>query len=137
MQRFAGLNSIEGWNLTFQLSWFKNLLKKWKKWLTRWRCIAIINFALLVHTIEQSYRFYSRIQCTEKYSRGWRGAPAKGVGRVTGARVQIPLSPFNLNQKSGTTEVWRLLLILKKVKNHVKRKLKNFKKVLDFLKNTW
>ncbi len=30
----------------------------------------------------------------EKYSRGRRGAPAKGVGRVTGARVQIPLSPF-------------------------------------------
>ena len=31
---------------------------------------------------------------------------------MTGARVQIPLSPFNLNQKSGMTEVWRLLLIL-------------------------
>ena len=30
----------------------------------------------------------------ETYSRGWRGAPAKGVGRETGARVQIPLSPF-------------------------------------------
>ena len=30
----------------------------------------------------------------EKYSRGWRGAPAKGVGRETGARVQIPLSPL-------------------------------------------
>ncbi len=30
----------------------------------------------------------------EKYSRGRRGAPAKGVGRVTGARVQIPLSPL-------------------------------------------
>ena len=30
----------------------------------------------------------------EKYSRGRRGAPAKGVGRATGARVQIPLSPF-------------------------------------------
>ena len=29
----------------------------------------------------------------EKYSRGWRGAPAKGVGRETGARVQIPPSP--------------------------------------------
>ena len=29
----------------------------------------------------------------EWYSRGWRGAPAKGVGRVTGARVQIPLTP--------------------------------------------
>jgi hypothetical protein len=31
----------------------------------------------------------------EKYSSGRRGAPAKGVGRVTGARVQIPLSPPN------------------------------------------
>ena len=31
----------------------------------------------------------------EQYSRGWRGAPAKGVGRVTGARVQIsPAPPF-------------------------------------------
>src|SRR5699024_11906476 len=30
----------------------------------------------------------------EKYSRGRRGAPAKGIGRVTGARVQIPPSPF-------------------------------------------
>ena len=29
----------------------------------------------------------------ENYSSGWRGAPAKGVGRVTGARVQIPDSP--------------------------------------------
>ena len=32
---------------------------------------------------------------SEKYSRGRRGAPAKGVGRATGARVQIPPSPFN------------------------------------------
>ena len=29
----------------------------------------------------------------ETYSRGWRGAPAKGVDRATGARVQIPLTP--------------------------------------------
>ena len=29
----------------------------------------------------------------EKYSRGRRGAPAKGVGRGTAARVRIPLSP--------------------------------------------
>ena len=29
----------------------------------------------------------------EQYSRGWRGAPAKGVGRATGARVQIPPAP--------------------------------------------
>ena len=35
----------------------------------------------------------------EQYSRGWRGAPAKGVGRATGARVQIPLSPFTTNRK--------------------------------------
>ena len=34
------------------------------------------------------------VQAKEKYSRGRRGAPAKGVGRETGARVQIPLSPL-------------------------------------------
>ena len=33
----------------------------------------------------------------EKYSRGRRGAPAKGVGRATGARVQIPPSPQTKN----------------------------------------
>ena len=44
---------------------------------------------------------------SEKYSRGRRGAPAKGVGRATGARVQIPLSPLDI------------------------RKIKTFKKVLD------
>ena len=44
---------------------------------------------------------------SEKYSRGRRGAPAKGVGRATGARVQIPLSPFckfqsfEKNKKTG------------------------------------
>ena len=30
----------------------------------------------------------------EKYSSGWRGAPAKGIDRLRGARVQIPPSPF-------------------------------------------
>ena len=39
----------------------------------------------------------------EKYSRGWRGAPAKGVGRVTGARVQIPLSPLGQWELSETS----------------------------------
>ena len=34
----------------------------------------------------------------EKYSSGWRGAPAKGVGRLRGARVQIPPSPFGRNR---------------------------------------
>ena len=38
----------------------------------------------------------------EKYSRGRRGAPAKGVGRVTGAKVQILSSPPKmLNAQSG------------------------------------
>ena len=49
---------------------------------------------------------------SEKYSRGRRGAPAKGVGRATGARVQIPLSP------------------LFKEKNKIKSS-KNFKKIVD------
>ena len=39
------------------------------------------------------------IQAMEKYSRGRRGAPAKGVGRATGARVQIPLSPLALKKE--------------------------------------
>ena len=34
------------------------------------------------------------VRSSEKYSRGRRGAPAKGIGRVTGARVRIPLSPL-------------------------------------------
>ena len=51
----------------------------------------------------------------EKYSRGRRGAPAKGVGRATGARVRIPLSPFCLKI---TFE-------------------KNFKKVIDKQEDIW
>ena len=34
----------------------------------------------------------------EMYSSGRRGAPAKGVGRVTGARVQISPSPPIVNK---------------------------------------
>ena len=37
-----------------------------------------------------------RFGLMEKYSSGRRGAPAKGVGRETGARVQIPPSPLLL-----------------------------------------
>ena len=36
---------------------------------------------------------------SEKYSRGRRGAPAKGIGRLRGARVQIPPSPFHRLKK--------------------------------------
>ena len=39
--------------------------------------------------------FSALTNAQEKYSRGRRGAPAKGVGRATGARVQIPLTPFS------------------------------------------
>ncbi len=35
----------------------------------------------------------------EKYSSGRRGAPAKGIGRETGARVQIPPSPLFFSRK--------------------------------------
>ena len=52
----------------------------------------------------------------EKYSRGRRGAPAKGVGRATGARVQIPPSPFLvknlkklLTRKTGYDKMSELL----------------------------
>ncbi len=54
---------------------------------------------------------------TEKYSSGRRGAPAKGVGRATGARVQIPLSPlpfptagttvFTKKMKKQLTKLWK------------------------------
>ena len=37
----------------------------------------------------------SRNLAMEKYPSGRRGSPAKGVGRVTGARVQLPPSPPN------------------------------------------
>ena len=45
---------------------------------------------------------------SEKYSRGRRGAPAKGIGRVTGARVRIPLSPFQIFKNE-------IVIFLKKV----------------------
>ena len=46
----------------------------------------------------------------EKYSRGRRGAPAKGVGRETAARVQIPPSPPRETQLNpmGTTEFFNI-----------------------------
>ena len=44
----------------------------------------------------------------QKYSRGRRGAPAKGVGRATGARVQIPPSAFrSLGFEKKTEKVFK------------------------------
>ena len=48
-------------------------------------------------------KHHKDIMNSEKYSRGRRGAPAKGVGRATGARVQIPLSPLG---RIKLTTIW-------------------------------
>ena len=56
------------------------------------KSFSIINYALDTAPISKTN--------SEKYSRGRRGAPAKGVGRETGARVQIPLSPFLFLKKA-------------------------------------
>ena len=84
---------------------------KLKKPLTFVKSSSIITFALQ----ESNVNIISKNN-SEKYSRGRRGAPAKGVGRATGARVQIPLSPLEI-----------LLFIIKK---EFQKKLK---KVVDKL----
>ena len=65
--------------------------KKIKKQLT-------FNCELLI--MNKRHRDVSKISeellIQEKYSSGWRGAPAKGVDRLRGARVQIPPSPFTI-----------------------------------------
>ena len=46
------------------------------------------------HSLRQSFHTIELITSTRRNTQaGRRGAPAKGVGRVTVARVQIPLSP--------------------------------------------
>ena len=42
---------------------------------------------------KQNNNLYRNLSDTEQYSSGWRGAPAKGIGRETGARVQISPAP--------------------------------------------
>ena len=64
---------------------------------------------------------------SEKYSRGRRGAPAKGVGRATGARVQIPLSPL--------VNVW--FLLLDNILSKINKSLKKIKKLVDIYRNMW
>ena len=59
---------------------------------------------------------------SEKYSRGRRGAPAKGVGRATGARVQIPLSPlFQIRHFSCKKQLENFKKNLKKLLTNKKR----------------
>ena len=67
------------------------------------------------------------IMNSEKYSRGRRGAPAKGVGRATGARVRIPLSPFCLKITFEKTS--KKLLTSKKIYDNISELLfERFKK---------
>ena len=58
------------------------------------------------------------VRNVEKYSRGRRGAPAKGVGRATGARVQIPLSPLS-------SIVSAIIFLRKNVKKYLTRRGKS------------
>ena len=56
----------------------------------------------------------------EKYSRGRRGAPAKGVGRETVARVQIPPSPPSDNNPNTYVRVVLFLLNIINTKQKIK-----------------
>ena len=51
----------------------------------------------------------------QKYSSGRRGAPAKGIGRVTGARVQIPPSAFDIYTTELRKAIWSLEIRFKKL----------------------
>ena len=90
----------------------------------------------------------------EKYSSGWRGAPAKGVDRSRGARVQIPPSPYfflNKQKKKKIQKVeknWKKLLTTAKNSDKIntrwvsyertsKKLLKKVKKVLDKQNKAW
>ena len=57
-------------------------------------------------------KHHKEIMNSEKYSRGRRGAPAKGVGRATGARVQIPLSPFLFLKKLEKIKTKKCLTLM-------------------------
>ena len=62
--------------------------------MTKDRSFVILGFVSARRSETENHIAEGEVQFLEKYSRGRRGAPAKGVGRATGARVQIPLSPL-------------------------------------------
>ena len=77
----------------------------------------------------------------EKYSRGRRGAPAKGIGRVTGARVQIPPSPLYFLKINCLFFCWNVLT-MKKIRDIISKLSrlsdnKENKKVVDKHKTAW
>ena len=70
------------------------------------------DFSQLAKYFWQTARYVlslSHLTDTEKYPRGRRGSPAKGVVRETVARVQIPLSPPSLTSTNHRV-CWGLLL---------------------------
>ena len=64
----------------------------------------------------------------EKYSRGLRGAPAKGVCRESGARVQIPLSPLKEMKWTDQKLSIGFVSFFCPLKSHAAKLLKNFLK---------
>ena len=70
----------------------KKCKEKIKNRVDKWKCFMYNGLCAWQQICWKCY--HMETMNSEKYSRGRRGAPAKGVGRVTGARVQIPLSPL-------------------------------------------
>ena len=68
-------------------------MKKIKK--SNWQKYINGDIIHIAHA-EQKIELFNMIQAMEKYSSGWRGAPAKGVDGSRRARVQIPLSPLTV-----------------------------------------
>ena len=78
------------------------------------------------------------VRIKEKYSRGRRGAPAKGVGRATGARVRIPLSPLHYQWKKNLKWLGFLFFAFSSGRKHGSEKdLKKSKKVVDKQMAMW
>lgn len=62
-------------------------------------------------------RFPPPLPNMEQYSRGRRGSPAKGVGQVTVARVQIPSAPPLLHDNYSVLYVFVDWLLADNIKN--------------------
>ena len=65
---------------------------------------------LLRHFVYYIMICFNKFHCFGEILKWWRGSPAKGVGRVTGARVQIPLSPPKVANLLGLAAFLFLLL---------------------------
>ena len=59
---------------------------------------STLQFNICKSTNSQSFRRWGILSLWRSTQVGRRGAPAKGVGRETGARVQIPPSPPEIDK---------------------------------------